>query len=515
MSPPSQNPTAAVKSLHTRQMSGSSSPKPDPKPSKKLPAQPDVHYTLLVRLPFARGDFVEPPQVEWDTNKDQALWKVISRSSNTSDLDWEALADKFGVPHAFILQQAAWLYERHLSHVKAQMRKIGPSNAPTPPPGAGSSHTAAGGLPMKRLGSGGGTSRAPSALSFRSRDSPILKDSSIPGTPRSAAPQLSRTPSTTTVTQSRLNQNAPPSPRQPHAQLHRSFRTSYPPTQQRKPEPSARAPPTEQNVDDSHSPVAPSSPVLSSSSDSSSSSEELPVRRSQIFKRPSRYKSKHTPGLDMNEEQSDEVDDAGLLPFANSPKPTSSRMQTPDPSATLRGAAGSSDKAPSTSTARAYAAKAVSDPKGKGRHQSHARNPSHQQAQIPAVDSSASSASSATGMGIPQADGERGSALSQSQLSRASAASPSSQSSQGPSGISGHRHMLSPRHRSELARLSPRRAGKDGSDGTPSMGSSFSDLDDTSLTQSALEEALLSNMQHPGIASRMSNFSQALRSRYL
>lgn len=37
---------------------------------------------------------------------------------------------------------------------------------------------------------------------------------------------------------------------------------------------------------------------------------------------------------------------------------------------------------------------------------------------------------------------------------------------------------------------------------------------DASVTQSALEEALLSNMQHGGMASRMSTISQALRSRY-
>jgi hypothetical protein len=58
-------------------------------------------------------------------------------------------------------------------------------------------------------------------------------------------------------------------------------------------------------------------------------------------------------------------------------------------------------------------------------------------------------------------------------------------------------------------------SGRETSDGTPSMGSSFSDLDDASVTQSALEEALLSNMQHGGMASRMSTISQALRSRYL
>ena len=55
------------------------------------------------------------------------------------------------------------------------------------------------------------------------------------------------------------------------------------------------------------------------------------------------------------------------------------------------------------------------------------------------------------------------------------------------------------------------------------MGSSFSDLDDASVTQSALEEALAREMGQPGggssigvgVAGRMSTISQALRSRYL
>ncbi|EEP75555.1 predicted protein [Uncinocarpus reesii 1704] len=76
-----------------------------------------------------------------------------------------------------------------------------------------------------------------------------------------------------------------------------------------------------------------------------------------------------------------------------------------------------------------------------------------------------------------------------------------------------HLGALSPRRAAEL-RLSPHNQAKR-SDGTPSMGSSFSDLDDASVTQSALEEALLSNMQNGGVASRMSTLSQALRSRYL
>lgn len=77
---------------------------------------------------------------------------------------------------------------------------------------------------------------------------------------------------------------------------------------------------------------------------------------------------------------------------------------------------------------------------------------------------------------------------------------------------------LSPKRTAELAGRSPGMKGKGrdpGSEGSPSMGSSFSDLDDASVTQSALEEALASNMQAGGMASRMSSISQALRSKYL
>ncbi len=68
-----------------------------------------------------------------------------------------------------------------------------------------------------------------------------------------------------------------------------------------------------------------------------------------------------------------------------------------------------------------------------------------------------------------------------------------------------------------LSALSPkqRRAAREESEGTPSMGSSFSDLDDASVTQSALEEALANEMPQGAIGSRMSTISQALRSRYL
>ena len=65
-----------------------------------------VQFTVLIRLPFARGDFVDPPQVrtwrlhpslvgpkltgnqaDWNAAKDRELWKAISKSSKTSDLN--------------------------------------------------------------------------------------------------------------------------------------------------------------------------------------------------------------------------------------------------------------------------------------------------------------------------------------------------------------------------------------------------------------------------------------------
>jgi hypothetical protein len=93
----------------------------------------NVHYTLFIRLPFRRGDFQDPPPVEWDAIKDRALWKIIS-SSSSNDLDWEALSTRFDVPLSFLLQQAAWLYERHFEGMKKQMQRLGVSGTPSPIP---------------------------------------------------------------------------------------------------------------------------------------------------------------------------------------------------------------------------------------------------------------------------------------------------------------------------------------------------------------------------------------------
>ncbi len=65
-------------------------------------------------------------------------------------------AEQFDVTLPFLLQQAAWLYERQLSQVRAQMRKVNTKHsvAPSPVPGSVSGSATAGGHATRRAGSG-------------------------------------------------------------------------------------------------------------------------------------------------------------------------------------------------------------------------------------------------------------------------------------------------------------------------------------------------------------------------
>ncbi|KAH8774931.1 hypothetical protein BGZ57DRAFT_926569 [Hyaloscypha finlandica] len=406
-------------------------------------------YTVFIRLPFPRRDFVDPPSVEWDAAKDKALWKILSKASKNSDIDWNNLATKFEVSLAFLLQQAAWLYERQLLQVRAQMRKVGVSKgsaAPSPIPG--STSESAGGEAMRRTGSGGGGPRLASALSSR-KDSPVPgNDPSVPGTPsRPIAPPFSRTSSANTTATSR--NLATTSPRPIHATLNRR---SLSPKTKSRPNSLAIEPPTR-----SPRPAPLSSPEETSSS---SSSDSEPPMQSRLLRRPPRFTANK---LGQSGDADEEDENPAFMPFA-APSETPSHH---DPSATLRG-----------------------DPRNIG-----SRRPAHKKSMDAALQSATSdSSTSSTALAPRRPEPLRG---TQRQILT------------GP---------LSPRRTAELAGRSPglKGKGRQDSDGTPSMGSSFSDLDDASVTQSALEEALASNMQAGGgMASRMSSISQALRSKYL
>ncbi|KAL8785148.1 MAG: hypothetical protein Q9213_003566 [Squamulea squamosa] len=397
----------------------------------------EPQFTVFIRLPFPRGDFVDPPPVKWDSSKDQTLWDILSRTSKGREIDWHALsvnvlfaqsgrlandeirASQFDVDLAFLLQQAAWLYERQLSQVKAQLRKVSkPSlTAQSPTPSLGTGSGATGGHAMARTSSGGAR---------MSRNSSTNTVHQI----QKASPTLAQRPSTEALSPAIQSSRA----REASRRLSDLTQKDRPPV--------------------SETPESSSSKADNSSS-SSSESEAAPLSRSRAYMRRPRHSNSKAPLGPLSDADEDDADSPPFLPFSdpkaiNQPPPN-------DPGATLR-------------TAPQFLSNKLPTPAA------------------PALTSSSSSAQS-------------------------------SQPSKKPPKPS-HRNPTSPPHHHSnepASALSPRqrRVVKDGSEGTPSMGSSFSDLDDASVTQSALEEALAHEMNQGGVASRMSTISQALRSRYL
>ncbi|KAI1309658.1 hypothetical protein F5Y03DRAFT_392946 [Xylaria venustula] len=436
-----------------------------------LAAEPT--YTVFIRLPFPRGDFVDPPPVNWEPSKDEALWSIVSKLSKT-EIDYIVLttakgtkcnAAKFEVTVDFLLQQVAWLTERHASQVRAQMRKaaaaakVSPAPSPQPQPYEGGFPAD----PMRYTGSAA-QPRAPSSTSIR-KDSPLPRNeqntpsSSMRSTPRPAPTRTSST-NTALFTTRNLGGGAKGSGKSgtdPQRRL-----TSLPITTNVD----------DQNDDQGDQETYPHSPASAESSPASSSSSSSPAQ-SRIIRRPPRFQGNEGFPNDDDDDDEDDVQPA-FLPYRPQPIGTTSGQH--DLSATLRGE--------------------LRDPgrrsmKGSGRDRAH-----HSQTS----DSSTSS--------VPASRGTH---------------------EKRPSG------PLSPRRTLELAGRSPGGKGKGysrDSDGTPSMGSSFSDLDgtvlglvivrahakfvtDASVTQSALEEALASRMQDGGtISSLRGTISNAFRSRY-
>ncbi|CAK7274251.1 hypothetical protein SEPCBS57363_006066 [Sporothrix epigloea] len=85
-------------------------------------------YTLFIRVPAPRNGFVDPPDIDWNKEKDDALWQVLSRASK-NDIDWNELSENFAAPIDFLLIQATILTERHVSQLRAQTRKVATLNS--------------------------------------------------------------------------------------------------------------------------------------------------------------------------------------------------------------------------------------------------------------------------------------------------------------------------------------------------------------------------------------------------
>jgi hypothetical protein len=216
--------------------------------------------------------------------------------------------------------------------------------------------------------------------------------------------------------------------------------------------------------------MAPASPSskAASSSPSSSSSSDIHVSQSRAFTRRPRFppqKPKKHLGLlsSADEEASDGSDDTpAFLPVSNVDGPSHSMSH--DPSATLRHLPSTSRKdPPSINTDRAP------------RSSVNSRPPSQNFPRATASGTKTSHSSSSS----------LSSPFPASNTQSRSISSPGPGPTSPPLPLS----ALSPR---------TRRIAREGSEGTPSMGSSFSDLDDASVTQSALEEALAREIREGG-----------------
>ncbi|KAL9039093.1 MAG: hypothetical protein Q9214_005016 [Letrouitia sp. 1 TL-2023] len=403
--------------------------------NKDTPTRPpssldqEKHFTVFIRLPFPRGDFVDPPPVKWDAAKDQRLWDLLSRASKGHEIDCEA--DQFDVDISFLLQQASWLYERQLSQVKAQLRKVNrrSSVGNSPTPGSVSGSGTAGAQAMTRVGSGG--TRVPSALSIRQKERSLSQGE---GSMAGLSPPSRAKPS-------------PPTGHWPEPESPSSAARSAGAREGSRKSSDTASKPRMVSLERDESISSKAEDSLSSSS--SESEPSAPLSRSRAYmRRPTKFSNSKAPLGPLSDADEDEEDSPPFLPFSD---PEAAKPPPADPSETLRMAKQTLPKQSRTpGPLHSSSSSAQSQPQRK-------------------VNSNKIPMSPVRGSGEPAS-------------------------------------ALSPRQR---------RVVKEGSDGSPSMGSSFSDLDDASITQSALEEALANEMNHGSMASRMSTISQALRSRYL
>lgn len=82
-------------------------------------------FIVYLRFPFARNGFQDPESSNWSKEKSQELRDFLSSTTlKNGEIAWTKLANHFQVSEPFILQQAIWLYEKELDHVRGQMLKI-------------------------------------------------------------------------------------------------------------------------------------------------------------------------------------------------------------------------------------------------------------------------------------------------------------------------------------------------------------------------------------------------------
>lgn len=356
-------------------------------------------------------------------------------------------AARFDAPFDFLTQQVAYLHHRHDSQVRATLRMapaaVRTAAVQSPLPGSESATA----MPRTASAQGQpGRPRAPSQLSIR-KDSPVVRnDASLPGTPKGGAapsatfggitrPSVSRGLSGGTPVQASGPSSAagslrlrtamkPPSPRmQSGRQRFSSLNDASPST------------PVGPGPTDPTSPE-PASPSSDGSSDQSSSPAQ-----SRVIRRPPRFQQPQLLDRDGAEAFLSEVDEEAqpaFLPYQSKPPSEDdgsegSSAQYSDPSATLRG-----------------------DPRD------FATNAARRLQNVTGGDRS---------------QGKKSKGKERERVLHRSGTSDSSGGSAPKRHAEDRRHPSNPLSPRRTAELKGKGLSREGSDGAPSMGSSFSDLD--------------------------------------
>lgn len=421
----------------------------------------DVRYTVYLRLPFPRNGFVDPPPVDWDASKERSLWKVISKHRN-SELDWNLLAEHFHVSAPFLLQQVAWLYERELSQVRAQLRRVGTVGTPLNTPG-----TPQPGPSGQRIISGGETSRPSSAIASRPLGTPMSRTSSRnvlhpPVSPNSQDKAAAAPPPPSTTAATPMSRTASASTARAPLGQSSQYLPSTPTignvdtlSQQ-----SRRGPQTSTGNATATSPTTlRRSPSASSTSSSGSSDDSSSADHDGLLGKRRNFRKFGTASRVARppQDEAEEEESPAFLPWTESAGDGANSVPAEEAQTAVTG--------PPTSKQRRPRAPAGGYEPDRGQNTS----------------------GGTIRRGLQQINIQP-----YNNVSDSGASTPASQSSP--------RRQVSNRHH--------------GAQSSPSMGSSFSDLSDASVTQSALEDQFLSAVGTGGsIVSRMSSISQAFRGR--
>ncbi|KAM3589689.1 hypothetical protein VKS41_000544 [Umbelopsis sp. WA50703] len=83
-----------------------------------MPQKDDLPH-VVIRLPFKRPEnFEEPPSIIWTEEMEHRLWQYTSQKNT----DWNLIARQLNVPTPYLIRHAAFLYETQLRGIQQQLR---------------------------------------------------------------------------------------------------------------------------------------------------------------------------------------------------------------------------------------------------------------------------------------------------------------------------------------------------------------------------------------------------------